>query len=197
MGRRRLKAIRVHYFWDSCVFIRYLLNEPGAELIRDISQHIEDARNGKIQIHFSTLALAEIKPSHLQKRGYGDAIDFLEDFKGAFAPIGPSPDIFVRSASIRDFSYPNPNGGRDRVMGTADAVHLITCLFARDELGMPDIVFHTLDDGKGKNWEGKCVPLLTFEEWTTGIPKNRYVQEICRLPRQLPCHPELGFFLNE
>jgi hypothetical protein len=185
---------RIHYFWDSCVFIRYLLNEPGAKFLRDISQYIEDAKNGKIQIHFSTIALAEIKPSHLHKRGYGDAHDFLEDFKGAFAPIGPSPDIFARSASIRDISYPNPNGGSARVVGTADAVHLITCLFARDELDLPNIVFHTLDDGKGKNWEGKCVPLLSFEKWTDGIPKNPYVPKICCLPREPPEHPEIGLF---
>jgi hypothetical protein len=113
----------------------------------------------------------------------------MSDFEGAFSPIGPSPDIFVRAASVRDISYPNPNGGKDRVVGTADAVHLMTCIYARDVLGISHIVFHTLDAGKGDTWEGKCVPLLAFEKWTAGVPKNPYVPEICKLRRELPTHP--------
>lgn len=66
----------------------------------------------------------------------------------------------------------------------------MTCVFARDVLGLEDIVFHTFDDGKGKNWEGKCVPLLSFDEWTGGLEDNELVQAVLKLPRQKPTHPE-------
>lgn len=182
-----------HYFWDSCVFIRYLTGEPN-DLVADIAQHITDAAAGTTLIHFSTIAFAEIKPSHLTKRGYGDMNDFLEDFQGAFSPIGPSPDILIRAGSVRDISYPSPNGGADRIFGVADAIHLLTCVHARDDLGLKDIVFHTMDDGGSRNWEGKCVPLLSLQNWTAGIPKNPYVSKMVSLKRQMPTHPAPDMF---
>jgi hypothetical protein len=91
-------------------------------------------------------------------------------------------------------TYSNPNGGIDRVVGTADAIHLMTCLYARDVLGIGDIVFHTLDEGKNANWEGKCVPLVTYEKWTVGLPANKLVAEVCGLARNFPRRPQLGLF---
>jgi hypothetical protein len=190
MGRRELNSPIANYFWDSCVFIRYLTGGPP-QYTKDIAQHITDATSGKTLIHYSTIALAEIKPSQLVKQGYGDINAFFADFEGAFSPIGPSPDILIRAASVRDISYPNPNGGDDRVLGTADAIHLLTCVHARDDLGISDIIFHTMDDGKNRNWEGKCVPLLSFDKWTVGIPRNLYVKQICSLKREPPIHPAL------
>jgi hypothetical protein len=163
--------------------------------LKDITQHINDAADGKTHIHFSTVALAEIKPSHLIQKGYGDINDFMADFEGAFSPISPTPDILAQSGSVRDISYPHPTvGEKDRVLGTADAIHLMSCVYVRDVLGIAKIVFHTLDAGKGKNWEGACVPLLTFEKWTVGIPKNPYVPKIVALKRELPTHPQASMF---
>ncbi|WP_422374883.1 type II toxin-antitoxin system VapC family toxin [Roseibium sp.] len=183
-----------NFFWDSCVFIRYLENNAGSDFINDISQFIADAQSGSARIYYSTLAMAEIKPSHLTLRGYGNFNDFLEDFESAFHAISPTPDVMAQAGSIRDFKYPNPNGGSDRILGTADAIHLTTAIYVRDVLGIEDLVFHTLDAGKGKNWEGKCVPLLGYEKWTVGVPKNPYVKKICDLPRQKPAHPNPELF---
>ncbi|MER8717408.1 type II toxin-antitoxin system VapC family toxin [Mesorhizobium sp. M0999] len=183
-----------HYFWDSCVFIRFLLKDQSADYFWDINQYISDAVAGKCQIHYSTIAMAEIKPSHLTASGYGDFVDFLADFEGAFSPIDPLPSVLEWCGVIRDFSYPNPEPkGHDRMLGMADAIHLMTCIFARDELGLQDIVFHTMDDGKHKNAEGKCVTLLNFEKWVEGIPKNPYTPRIVALPRKPPIHPAPRF----
>lgn len=177
-----------HLFWDSCVFIRYLTGEP-AEGVADIEQYLSDAVDGKVTINFSTIAFTEIKPQFLRKKQYGDINDFLADFEGAFSPISPSPDILARAGALRDPYY--QHAVKDpRVVGTPDAIHLMTCVHARDVLGLDGIVFHTFDDGKGRNWEGKCVSLLSFQDWTTGLENNELVQSVVRLPRQKPCHPE-------
>lgn len=183
-----------HLFWDSCVFIRYLLQPEGADLLPDIDQFIDDAKMGKVEIHFSTIALAEIKPNHFKNRGYKNFVEFSEDMKGAFRPIGPSPDIMMATSVIRDFPYPHPRNGKSRSLGTADGLHLMTCLFAKETLGLDDMVFHTFDDGGGRNWEGKCVPLLSFQEWCSGIPANPYTDKICQIPRTRPEHPNPRLF---
>lgn len=176
-----------HYFWDSCVFSRYLTGEPEAH-VSDIEQYIADAKNGLIQIHYSTIALAEIKPSHLVKRGFGDFNDFAKDFQGAFYPISPLPDVLLKASALRDFKYPNPNGGKDRILGLGDAIHLLTCIFAKEFLKLENIIFHTLDEGKGNSWEGNCVPLLTFEKYTDGVPNNPDVKKIIALKREKPIY---------
>jgi hypothetical protein len=189
-----LTKIENNYFWDSCVFIRYLTGSLGDKYFADICQHIDDVKAGKTQIHYSTIAFAEIKPSHLHIRDYGSIGAFFDDFQSAFSPIGPTPDILIRAGAIRDMLYSSPDGGKDRPVGTADAIHLMTCLYARDVLGIRDIVFQTLDEGKNGNHEGKCVPLVTYEKWTVGLPKNQLVTDICNLARDFPVHPQAGLF---
>jgi predicted nucleic acid-binding protein len=178
-------------FWDSCVLIRYLTGQNP--YYDDIKQYLDDARQGSVVIHVSTIAMAEVKPSHLTGKGYGDFNDFLDDFEGAFSLIEPSPDILRWCAVVRDFDYPNPapdKNAKARALGLGDAIHLLSCVYAKEVMGVPDIVFHTMDDGKTRNSEGKCVPLLSFEKWVAGIPKNPHTPKICALPRTLPLHPE-------
>lgn len=183
-------------FWDSCVFIRFLTGNKSTQYWADIRQYLEDSVSGTVAIFASTIVMAEVKPSHLTGGGYGNFQDFMDDFSGAFTFIDPSPDIMLGCAAIRDFTYPNPHkstGGtpaNDRSLGIADAIHLLTCVYVRDQLGISDIKFHTMDDGKTKGVEGKCVPLLSFDKWVNGIPKNDYTGKICALPRTLPLHPQ-------
>ena len=177
-------------FWDSCVIIRYLTG--GNPYYQDIKQYLEEARDGSVVIHASTVLMAEVKPSHLTASGYGDFADFLKDFEGAFSWIDPTPDILQWCAAVRDFNYPNPAkdpGAKSRVLGLGDAIHLLSCVYAKEVLGVQDIVFHTMDDGKTRGAEGKCVPLLSFHKWVEGIPKNAHTPKICALPRHLPEHP--------
>lgn len=176
-----------HYFWDACVFVRFLTGTP-TDYVSDITQMIDDAKAGKARIYCSTMVFAEIRPSHLKAHNLGDISDLLQDLGGTVMPIGPTPAILERAGALKDISFANPNGGNSRVVGTADAIHLLTCVHLEDDLGISPVKFHTTDNGKGGNWEGKCVPLLTFEKWAGPHMGNPTVSRVCKLDRCLPQH---------
>lgn len=179
-------------FWDSCVIIRYLTEHPR-DYVDDIGRFLEDAKQGVAKIHVSTICFTEIRPQYLRQKGYGDIHDFFRDFEGAFATIDTNPNILTWAGTLRDPSYNHPRK-KARVVGTADAIHLMTCVYAKTVLGIGNIVFHTLDDGKSRNSEeGRCVPLLSFEEWTSGLEANELVQSVVDLRRERPIHPQPGF----
>lgn len=170
------------------MFYRYLTESP-AEYVRDIVQYIRDAQDGKIDILFSTITLAEIRPSALRRRGYDNIDEFFDDFGGAFLPIGPTPEIMKRAAILKDRRY--THAVKDpRHIGTPDAIQLLTCLHAVEDLDYKEVVFHTFDNGGGKGWEGKCVPLLSFEEWTAGCDDEPLVGRIASISRTKPLYPE-------
>ena len=179
-------------FWDSCVFIRYLTEEPS-DYIDDIARYITDARNGNRKIYFSTIAYVEIRQRFLKRSGYDSIRKFFFDFGRAFLPIEPSPNILISAGEIRDITPINPSNAttdHPRVIGTPDAIHLMTCLHVRDVLGVSDVVFHTFDKGKGRNWEGKCVPLLEFERWYPTEMRSGHIDKVCNLTRTQPDYPE-------
>jgi hypothetical protein len=178
-------------YWDSCVFYRYLTLEPP-EYLHDIEDFIKDAKSGERRIYCSTVSFVEIRQSALKKRSHSSINQFFADMGRAFYPIDPNPNIMIAAGQLRDAQSVNPGGdttAKPRVIGTADAIHLMTCLYLRDTMGVKDIVFHTFDDGKGKTWEGRCVPLLSFERWFPVDKRSERVAEVCGLTRCLPSHP--------
>lgn len=184
-------ADNTNLFWDSCVLIRWLTGSPK-DHVNDIDQYIQEAKAKKRRIYISTILFAEVRSSFLKNKDFGTIFDLLNDFKSAFYPINPTPDIMSRAGQLRDLSF-TKGDAKPRVVGTADAIHLMTCLHLRDELGVSDIVLHTFDEGKGKNWEGKCVPILGFEDWCEGNKDKELVKRVIDLPRVKPSHlsPEL------
>lgn len=183
------------YFWDSCVFYRFL-NATSSAPATDIAQFIADAQANKISILCSTLAFAEIRPSALRKQGYETIDEFFDDMNGVFLPIGPTPEIMKRAAILKDHKYTHATKAA-RHMSTFDAIQLLTCLHAREDLGLAETVFHTFDDGGGKSWEGKCVPILSFEEWTSGCGHIPLVGKIVAMPRKKPEYEEPPLFAHE
>lgn len=180
------------FFWDACVFIRFLVGDRSADCYGDIVQHLEDAKAGKTVIYYSTISIVEVRPTFLGDAGYGSFDDFLADFEGAFAPVEPTPDILRWCAVAHDIKYPDPNGGKDRVLTTPDAIQLLSAVWAKEVGKMPDLIFHTLDGGKGRTVESKhqrTVSLLEFEKFVDGIPANPYTPKICQLVRSKPHHP--------
>jgi hypothetical protein len=97
---------------------------------------------------------------------------------------------------MRDVDPTNPSDPSAplRTLGTPDSIHLATCLHVRDTLGLTYVVFHTFDDGRGKNWEGKCVPLLSFERWYPPATRTPLITDVCNLPRLKPVYPQLRLF---
>lgn len=188
-------------FWDSCVFIRYLTRSPAAHL-EDIDQFIDDAKRGDRRIYFSTVAFAEIRPEFFSGHSFGTIEEFFADLGRAFIAVEPNPNVMVAAGRLRGIAPINPgdpkiDAQRKRVIGTADAIHLTTRLYIRDVLEVKDIVFHTFDNGKGKNHEGRCVPLLGFERWYPPSIRQGIISEVCGLPRSEPIHPQRKLDLGE
>jgi hypothetical protein len=141
-------------------------------------------------------ALSEIKPSALLQRGHANIQKFFDAMQGAVNLIDPNPNIMIAAGALRDCAPTNPSDAtttNKRSIGLGDAIHLETCLYLRDVLGVKDIIFQTFDNGKGKNWEGRCVPLLTFERWFPDT-KAKPVIDVSGLPRQLPRATQSNLF---
>jgi hypothetical protein len=182
-----------HLFWDSCVFIRFLIGDESADHFSDIARFIGDAKAKRRTIYFSTLTLAEMRQEFFQGTGYGGVQEFFEDLGASFVPIEPNPNVMIASGVLRSAKSTNPgdpNPPAQRTIATPDAIILTTCLFAKDQLGIEDVVFQTTDEGKGKNWYGRSVPIIGLERWYPETTRTEMVQRVCSLTRERPIHPE-------
>lgn len=182
-------------FWDSCVFIRWLTQQP-ADYVGDIDSYINDARRGDRKIYFSTIAFAEIRPRYLRAGGHLSMQAFMDDFQGVFFPVDPTPNVMIAAGELRDAQSVNPGDAtaKGRQISTPDAIQLATCVHLKRVLEVSDVVFHTFDDGGAKGWEGKCVPLLTFEKWFPSPRPGGIVHQVCELTRSPPLYPQPGLF---
>lgn len=181
-------------FWDSCVLIRYFLNDPSAPYFKDIRRYVNEAKNGrqpKWRIHFSTLTFAEIKHEHF-KGEHGSIHDFIDDLGAAFSPIDPNPNILIGAGALRSsaITYPRGHEESSRVVSTPDAIILMSAVYLQAHLGVKDLTVHTLDEGKGKNWSGKCIPLIGFEKYYPPESRTETVQQVCALNKSFPSHPQ-------
>jgi hypothetical protein len=180
-------------FWDSCVFIRYVTRDESSPHFQDICRFASEARSGKRQILYSTLTLAEFRQDHFTESPFGSVKDFFDDMGSACIPIEPNPNVMIAAGELRSAKSTNPgdpNPPKQRSIATPDAIILSTCLFARDQLGIDDIIFHTTDEGKGKNWYGRSVPIIGLERWYPESTRTEMIRRICTLPREKPIHPE-------
>jgi predicted nucleic acid-binding protein len=181
-----------NHYWDSCVLIRYLFENPP-ELVPDIAKFLDEAKSGLRRIYMSTMVIAEIKPYQLQQKGFQDFQELYDDMQAALHLIGPTPPILMQAARLQNYVYhrtPKQHDEKNRVLGGMDAIHLATCLHLRDVRGVTDIDFHTFDDGGG-NTKPKNVSLLGFELYAQHI-NDPDVKAVCNLARMLPQHPTPG-----
>lgn len=181
-----------HLFWDSCILCRYLTETPP-ELLMDIGQFLNEAKSGESIIYFSTIMLAEVRPSLLKQKGYANFNDLQADLQGALRPIAPNTNILMMASSLRDHTFKlarMQKGQKERILPVPDAIHLATAVYARDALDIPSIAFHTFDDGKSKGADGKAVPLLSFNDWSEHLAKDPTVAAVRKLPISEPLHPE-------
>lgn len=176
-------------FWDSCVFIRYLTEIP-TEFVSDIGAFIKKAMGGKYLIHYSTISMAEIRPSHLKKKGYGSFQDFLDDFAGAFYPIDVNPNIMLNVGLMRDTTPHNPEKPGSVVIGMGDAIQLASCCFAKNSMGVQGLTFHTFDWKRGTKAGEKTVPIIGFENWFAANSRSKPIADVCSLNRCRPVHEQ-------
>lgn len=183
-----------NHFFDSCVVARYLTGNPPdhvPEIAKLILEAMDDSP--KRRIWFSTILVAEVRPSQLRNKGFGTIEDLMNTLSGAFNPIGPTMPILMRAARLRDHLYvkekPQSNE-KPRILTVPDSIQLATCLHVKEALGVTDIEFNTFDDGKTKNYEDKAVSLLRFHEYATHLQDDADVKAVCNLVRVRPKHAQ-------
>lgn len=182
-------------YWDSCVFYSLLTGQPPQHQA-NVLELLNDAKTGLIKIHSSTVAFAEFRPSALKMKNGASIATFFDTMQSVVRLVDPNPNIMMAVGELRDSTPTNPSNAttpNKRSIGLGDAIHLETCLYIKDALGVKDIVFQTFDDGKGKNWEGRCVPLLSFELWFPEA-RNKRIKDVCDLPRKLPKADQSSLF---
>lgn len=94
----------------------------------------------------------------------------------------------MRTASeLRSLVYKKSNG--ERKLSTPDAIHLASALTLDEVYGVGIEAFHTFDNGKSRDHDGKGVPMLTFETWCTECANDPLAQKVINLNRSKPNHP--------
>lgn len=185
-------------FWDSCVFIRYITNDVDAPHFADIARFVEDAKASKRKIFYSTISLAEFRQEYFDNSKFGSIQDFFDDMGSACIPIEPNPNVMISVGELRSAKSTNPNNPNiaGRVIATPDAIVMMSAVYARDVLGIEDIILHSTDEGKGKSWAGKTVPIVGFHNWFPEVTRTDRVKEVCSLAREKPIHPIPDMFVG-
>jgi hypothetical protein len=158
-------ATPLAYFWDSGVFIAYLCDQKDIYDVLSISRYLDDAKAGDARIYTSTLASAEVLPSHLVKAGTFE--EFLEDFQGA---VVTTPDSILLATALHvqeDYGV------------KLDAFHTFDGGGKKDEDGNRSIPI--------LGYEGWCDGL--------DADQMPFAQRVIDLPRCKPVHPEPGLDL--
>lgn len=179
-----------HLVWDTCVFGRYLVGDPSYNL-SDIESFMTDVRKGERTVYFSTIMLAEIgRPLAASGKGL-DILQFSQSLGANFVGVDPNPVILALAGEIHASvsTNPDPTQPQRRVVALGDAVHLATALYLQEVMQVQDVMFHTFDRGRGKTWEGRCVPLLGFDRWFPEATRTEAIGRVCSLSRSEPRHP--------
>jgi predicted nucleic acid-binding protein len=175
------------YYWDTCVFIAFLADERDGfgSAMDDIVQFLEDAQRGDCVIHCSTITMAEITRHNCKRETDFDA--FLEQWGAGIVSTSPDPNTMRIASELRSAIYLKTGG--ERKLHTPDAIHLATALTLIDAYGVSLDEFHTFDQGKKRDPDGKGVPLLGYEIWCEQCADDPLVKRIIDLTRCKPQHP--------
>jgi predicted nucleic acid-binding protein len=179
-------------FWDSCVFCAWLYDESSFYDLAPVEQYLREAKEGKWHIFSSTVVLAEVAGSKIQKKGVGSTKAFFGDLSGTITLIDASPNILELAGRLKDIPYRKGVSDK-RPLSTGDACMLATALHLDEAFGVKLDAFHTYDDGKKKP---KGVPLLSYQEWCEGLSghKAALARRVADMVRTKPIHPEPGMF---
>lgn len=132
-SRRRL-------YWDSCIFLSWLLEDQPEDQMNSIREYIVQIENRKLGLVTSTLIEMEVLGSTLAE----DVKKALERFlkRSNVHVVSPGPRIMQLGGELRDHYKREKDAGRaNRMLSTPDAIHLATAIqYHVDE-------FHTFDGG--------------------------------------------------
>lgn len=182
-----------HHFWDSCVLIRYLTENP-IENVADIAKFLDEAKAGNRHIWMSSMVIAEIKPHQLYMQGFLNFQQLLDDIQAAVTLVTPSVPINMLASRLQGHEYhrtPKADDEKNKLLSSMDAVHLATCIHIRDDQQVHDIEFHTFDDGRGGS-KPRGLSLLNYHKFAEHLLADPDVKAVCDLPRMPPNHPSPG-----
>jgi hypothetical protein len=181
------------FLWDSCVLYRWLSKSPD-EYVNHIDQHLKDAIAGRANIFISSVALAELRPSKVSMPGLTPAA-IMSKLLSVIKVVDANPDIMSMAGSLKDhrfIAFDDPKAKeRTRELGTGDAIQLATAVWMNEIAEVKGLEFHTFDDGKARHSiDGKCVPLLSFQNWCKGLDDAALVQSVKAIKRKIPEHDQ-------
>ena len=148
------------YYWDACVYLAWLRDEQAYKSsLPSMKEIIRLNKERSNMIITSTITIIEVLESKLtadQEKA------FRECFKSPkHALYDVDPPIADRARELRDYYVRHPIGKRS--LSTPDAIHLATALIHGAD------TFHTFDNGKSKDDEGKKgIPLLDLKNKVAG-----------------------------
>lgn len=172
--------------------IRHFLNEDASTYAPHLREFMIDVETGNAVIYTSSIFFAEM--DHRAFAELSSAQEFFSDFARSINIVESVPDIMINAGGIRSrtFSYIGSKKAssppKDRPMSTGDSIFLATALHIKEQLSVTDLVFHTLDEGKNKGSEGKCVPLLGLEDWCSPVDEDDVLYRALSIPRSKPIH---------
>ena len=184
-----------NFYWDSCVITSFLNQEDDNADLPSLNRFVLDAKHGECRIFASTITIAEILPSYLKDKKFSNYQKFLEDMEGAMVQISPTANILSLSARLRDIEYSktvNRHTKAIRKMDVPDAIILATAVVLTEGHGVALDAFHTYDDGGKRSTDGgRCVPILSFQDWCGQLGKRQtaLANKVIALNRKLPIHP--------
>jgi predicted nucleic acid-binding protein len=146
-------------YWDNCIFIAWLNDEPNEPHIIEGIQHIvKQVDTDKINLITSVVTRTELLENRMSDEAR-DKFDRLFD-RTNVTMINLDKRVADLSHEIRSYY-----DARGIVLGTPDCQHVATAILYRaDE-------FQTLD-GSGKKKKGKLIPL-------SGTVAGKYPMKIC------------------
>ena len=136
-----MAGIKPLYYWDSCVFIAWLTEDPTyEEYLPGMEEYTSQIDRNEITLVTSTIVRSEVLPDKMP----GNTMDRFEQFlkRRNVTEAALDPRVSKLSASIRSYYAREKQAGNvTKIPSTPDAIHLATAvLYEVKEM-------HTFDDG--------------------------------------------------
>ena len=136
-----MSGIKPLYYWDSCVFIAWLTEDPAyEEFLPGLEEYASQVDRNEIVLVTSTIVRGEVLPDKMPGNTMAKFEQFLKRRNVTEAAMDPR--VSKLSAAIRNYYVGEKKAGRvTKIPSTPDAIHLATAvLYEVKEM-------HTFDDG--------------------------------------------------
>ncbi len=183
-----------NHFIDTNVILHHANNDSG-QYAPDIATILEEAvgTSPKRKLWVSNILFGELRPSYFEVGKFKNYDEFVRYIRSIATVVSPDPNVMLGTARVRDISWKRSNpmpDEKEKRLTLGDALHLMTALWVKEAVNVPDLEFLTLDNKSGTSIETdigtKSLPLLDLENYTSGIGSNPDVIDLINLPRTRP-----------